>query len=183
MQQKTWHWAAQIQVRISIPVFCMTEKWVTQWSRPALSGGNSTIRGMHMHPDSYLHADITRWNSPFFFSSFLLLTDTWTSADWKHPEISVNGNLVGVRDPQLEKLARKSGLCKNEAQMNWKHTMIQSYFPLISKPYGWISWNSWGNYIWQCLIHEFAIEKPNKIMYFLFDLKYFQTKQKQLFKK
>jgi len=22
---------------------------------------------------------------------------------------------------------------------------LQSYFPLISKPYGWISWNSWGS--------------------------------------
>lgn len=157
-QQKAWHWTAQILVGLSIPVCRMTEWWVSRWNGPSLSGGNSTMGGKRtcIHFFFNPRADIARW-SPKSFSCLHFddrhLKFCWLEMPWDIHQWTIKPGLeIHSFTNWHEYLDRtKTSHChayfktRSEAGINWKHTRIQSYFPLISKPFGWMSWNSWSS--------------------------------------
>lgn len=64
----------------------MAERWVTEWSRPTHSGGNSSTKGgIHFHPDS--------------ISMQILPHEVWSSflsrLCWQTPEVVLTGEFLG----------------------------------------------------------------------------------------
>lgn len=79
--QKAGQQTAKILVGPSISVGRMTERWVTRWSGPRLSGGNSTMGGKRTSIHFSISVQISPdevWN---LFPVSISLTDTWGSAD------------------------------------------------------------------------------------------------------
>ena len=121
----------------------------SQWRKHQHEGGNTVPSKLH------LHADITTWSPKLFL--FLHC--------WQTPEVLLTGDILGKLSmaklgseilswkcwPAWADFVESSPLSCIFQNKKWgrgglESTVgLQSYFPLISKPYGWISWNSWGS--------------------------------------
>lgn len=141
---------------------CLLHDWmVSHWVKRAKSQQRKQHHGREAHLHFfffffYPRADIARW-SPNLFSrlhfddrhlKFCWLETPWDIHQWTiKPGLEIHSftNWHEYLDHTKTSHCHAYFKTRSEAGINWKHTRIQSYFPLISKPFGWMSWNSWSS--------------------------------------
>lgn len=121
----------QFWVGKSILVCCMSEQWVTLWSRPALICGNSsTMGGMHFHPASISIQIIPHevWNlflSCFWWEKLEVMPTRETSWDNRHL-LSWGQRSSCGKVGQDQRIFKKPHHChayfrtRGEARMDWR---------------------------------------------------------------